>query len=590
MQVSTASSRTNLSESSKQKTYNLGQSQVFPTKTPFLAPDSNTLSTEKLELPLPGSFDLSKAQSEITLTNQSSSSQEKDEKLSFPEQTEYSGLTKPSSATPESLCQTAPESQEDQIVMSSERTPTPPESGSPQLDQLLSDLEEMKLKFIPETLDPLQSEFSDESPEDQVYEYEDLSPDDRCHTEDSDNLGVSAPSAIQLAEDTYQTNVAVTEPAHFQASIQDERKVAPATLDLTKTSETSVPSSLGSHKDSPVSPAESLSTPESPQRFSFPVDIFQSSTYDEKPETSSKVSSSKVAVKRPSDISEERKANLSKEDSTADVRQSQEEFEPATSSKDLMGVTEEISTHSIQDQSEDASSLSLSDLTPETVTSARHFSFEELMPYPFPGNLETSSDEDRTRTSGQQSEESLTPKDLECFASQLTPVKPKAEMTSSTSDEEYSVPPGYAEISSTKTTYTCMPPEYAEVVQSGADSPTFEYSDPEPYFDCIQGASDFSEPDEPNTRSNGDPHDHLSHPRALEKGNQRVLLSSESEDYEDAPFLHEPLYNLQEENEDLLNSSDESDEEFSLCEASQPRPVCELGAYDDTDKYLIRVR
>ncbi|XP_070768375.1 ankyrin-2 [Enoplosus armatus] len=375
-QVSTASSKTNLSESSKQKNVNLGRSQVFPNETPSLAHVSNKLAPEKLELPIPSTFDLGKTQSEITLTNQTSSPQEKDEKLSFPKQSEN--------------C----DSPVDQTVMSSESTPTPPGSGSPQLDQLLADLEEMKLKFRPETLDAPLSESSDESPEDNQFYLFDLSPEDRCPTEDS-------------------------------------------------------------------------------------------------------------------------------------------------------------------------------------------------------GNLETSSDEDRPRTSGQYSEESLTPVESECFACQPTLVKHKAEMTSSASDEEYSVPPGYADISSTTTTYTHMPSEYAEAVHSGANSPTFEYSDPEPYFDCIQAASDFSETelDEPetSTRLSGDqPQDHLSHLRVLEKMNQRVLLSSGSEDYEDAPFVHEPLHDVQEETEELLHYSEASDEEFTLCEASQPPPVCEIGSYDDTDKYLIR--
>ncbi|XP_044045584.1 ankyrin-3-like isoform X14 [Siniperca chuatsi] len=609
-QVSTTSSKTNLSESSKQKNVHLEWSQVFPTKMPSLAHDSNILSTKSI-------FDLSKTQSEITLTNKSSSPQEKDEKLisssSFPKQSENYGLAEPSSVIPDSLCQTAQDSPDDQTIMSSESTPTPPGSGSPQLDQLLSDLEEMKLKFRPETLYPPLSESSDESPEDdQMYEFEDLSPEDRCPTEDSDTLRVSTSSDVQLAEVSNHTNVAITEPAHFQTSIQDKPIVVSVTPDLTKTSETSVPSSLGSCKDRSVSPTESLPIPESPQRFcevlesslksSFPLDLFHSSKYDENAtETFSSVSFPKEAAKSQSDKPEEHLANLCKEDS------SQEELESAISSNDSMGVTEEISTQNIQDQlpylwkatsveatqSEDFSSQSLSDSTPETVTSARQFSFEELMVYPSPWNLTISSDEDRPRTSRQHSEESLTPVDSECFASQLTSVTPKAEMTSSTSDEEYSIPPGYADISSTTTIYTHMPPEYAKIVHSGADSPTFEYSDAEPYFDCKQAASDFSEtePDETetSTRLNGDqPQDHPSYPRVLEKVNRQALLSSGSEDYEDAPFVHESLHNVQEEAKELLHYSEASDEEFTLCEASQPPRVCEIGAYDDTDNYLTR--
>ncbi|XP_035515620.1 ankyrin-2 [Morone saxatilis] len=726
--VSTASFKTNVSESSKQKNVPLGLSQVFPTETPSVAHDPNTLSTEKHELPIPGTFGLSKTQPEITLTNLSCLPQQKDEKMSFSKQSENCGFAKPSSVTPDSFCQTAQDGLDDQMIMSSKSTPTPPGSGSPQLDQLLSDLEEMKLKFRPETLDPALSESSDESPEsDHTYNFEYLSPKDQCPTEDTDTQKVSMLCVIQPAEDTNHTNLAVTEPTHFQTSIQDEPEKVPVTPDLTKSSETSKPSSLVICKDSPVSPTDSPLIPESPQRFcevmepslnsSFTLDIYQSSKYDKNStETFSAVTSPEEAAKSQSDKPEEPLANLCEEDSTTDILQSQDELESAISSNDSRAKTEEISTQSTQDQipylweatsvevsqsedfssqslsdltpetvtsarhfcfeelisypspgnletssdedkprtsgphseesltpvdsegfqpssitlkaeitlsngsraeteeistqstqnqipylweatsvevsqSEDFSSQSLSDLTPEIVTSARHFCFEELIPYPSPGNLETSSDEDKPRTSGPQSEESLTPVDSECF--QPTSIKLKAEMTSSTSDEEYSIPPGYAETRSITTIYIHMPPEYAEVVHSGADSPTFEYSDPDPYFDAKQAASDFSEtePDEagPCTRSIGDqPHEHLSHPTVLEKVNERVLLSSGSEDYEDAPSVHEPLHNLYEENEQLLHYSEASDEEFTLCEASQPPPVCEIGSYDDTDKYLTR--
>uniref|UniRef100_A0A8C4ITS8 Ankyrin-2 n=2 Tax=Dicentrarchus labrax TaxID=13489 RepID=A0A8C4ITS8_DICLA len=635
LQVSTASFKTNVSESSKQKNVPLGLSQVFTTETPSVAHDQNTLSTEKLELPI------TKTQPEITLTDLSCLPQQKDEKMSFFKQSENCGLAKPSSVTPDSFCQTAQDGPDDQMIMSSESTPTPPGSGSPQLDQLLSDLEEMKLKFRPETLDPALSESSDESPEsDHIYDFEYLSPEDQCPTEDTDTQKVSMLCVIQPAEDTNHTNLAVTEPTHFQTSIQDEPEKVTVTPDLTKSSETSIPSSLVICKASPASPTDSPLIPESPQRFCEVMEPSLNSSLEDKnsTETFFAVISPEKAAKNQSDKPEEPLANICEEDSTTDILQSQDELESAISSNDSRAKTEEISTQSTQDQipylweatsvevsqSEDFSSQSLSDLTPETVTSARHFCFEELIPYPSPGNLETSSDEDKPRTSGPHSEESLTPVDSECFQPSSITLKAEitlsndsrgvteeiatqstqdqipyllggnfSEMTSSTSDEEYSIPPGYAETRSITTIYIHMPPEYAEVVHSGADSPTFEYSDPEPYFDCKQAASDFSEtePDEagPCTRSIGDqPHGHLSHPTVLEKVNQRVLLSSGSEDYEDAPSVHEPLHNLYEENEELLHYSEASDEEFTLCEASQPPPVCEIGSYDDTDKYLTR--
>ncbi|KAM7419163.1 hypothetical protein PAMA_016337 [Pampus argenteus] len=461
----------------------------------------------------------------------------------------------------------------------------------------------MKLKFGQETLPPPQTESSDKSPEvDEIYECEYLPPDYQYPAEDSNTLRVSMSSIIPLAEDTNQTIVAITVPAQFETSIQAKPEEVSVTPDLTTSSSLqSVPPSLGSGKDRLVSPTESFSIPQSSQSdcevmelslsSSFPSDVVQASKDCENAtETFCSMSFPKVSGKTLINLGQE-------EDYTSNIIQSQKEHESTTSSNDLRGVTDESSIQSIQDLSthlweatsveairtDDFSSQSPSDLTPETVTSARHFSFDELMPHPSSGNLDTSSDEDRPWTSAQQSEESLTPVDYEDFASQLTSVKNNAEIASSTSDEEYSIP---AETSSTTTNNTHMPPEYEEVVRNGANSPTFEYSDPEPYFDCKQGASDLSEtePDELETRSGCQPQDHLSHAGEQENVNRRVLLSSGSEDYEDAFFVHERLHNIHEESEELLHNSEESGDEFTLCEP----PVCEVGAYVDTNTTLTR--
>lgn len=586
MQVSTASSRTSLSESPRQFFLNSGKTQVFPTETPSLTHVSNTLSTEKLESAFPGIFDLS----EISLSANSPTPKQKDGRTSFTKQSENPGLAKPIPATQDYLLsQTAQESPDDQVITFSESTPTPPKSGSPQLDQLLSDLEAMNLTFRTETPDPLLSEFSDESSEgDQMCYFADHSPGDRCHTEQSDSLGVSVLSAIQLGEATNHTRAAVLEPTHVQTSIQDETQVVSVTPNLTKAFEAGEQSIIDNRKDSPSSPAEFLLTPERPQRFcevmvspnsSFPVEMFKSSTV-------------LVAAKSSSDIAEEDLATLCRMSVAESSSQSPEKRESASSSKDPIVVTGGIPTQSVQDelthlwevtfveatQTEDVSSQSLSDLTPDTVVSARQFSFEELMAYPSPGNLEVSSDEGRPRARGQRSEESL------------TPVKSE---TSSTSDEEYSIPSGYADVSSTTTLYTHMPPEYAEVAHSGADGQTFEHSDAQPFFDCIQAASDGSEtdPDEPeaSARSNEDkPEGNLCHVSEWEKGNPKMWLSSGSEDYEETLFVLEPPNNVHEEKEELLHHS--PDEEFSLCETSTAPPVCETGVYDDAVECRTRVR
>lgn len=594
LQVSSASSKTNLSQTSKQKQIHVAESQISPTKVQ----DLDTLSREQLEFSIAGPFDLNETQSEVTLIKQSSSPQEEHGKMSLPK-SENCSLATPSSVTPDSICQTTHYSPDDQIIISSQSTPEPPRStsGSPQFGQLESDLEE-KLKFRPEATDPLQNpEFSDESFED----------DDISRFEDIGTV------KINMAEDTNHTNVAVTEPAYFQTSDQGELEIVKVTSDL----QTSIPSSLSCENDSHVSPTESLTDTESPQRVcedmelspnsSFPLDIFHSSKNDiNATQPFPPLSFLEVDAKTQPEIPEEHPANVHGEESSAGILQSKE-LETAVSSHYSSGVTEETPLKCAQDQlldfkeaslaeatqSEDVSSQSVSDMTPEIVTSARHFSFEELMPYPSPGNSESSLDEDRPKSSGHYSEDVSTA-DTECFASSI---KPKPEMTSSTSDEEYSIPPGYAETfrdmqsgSTTTTSYSPIPSEYTKAVNNGVESPAFEYSDPEPYFDCKQAASDFSEtePDErdPRVRSGVDqPYDHLSNSAIQEKVNQRVLLSSGSENYEEA---HEPLYQAQEEKEELLHYSETSDEEFTLCEASQPPALCE--AYDGTDKYLTRVR
>lgn len=590
-QVSPASSKANLSRDSQQKNVDLEQRQVFPrTEFPSLLHDSNAISTKKLELPIPATIDIHKTQYDI---NQTKATEEKGKK-SFPTLSEGSGIAKPDFVAPESVYQTAKDSPDGAPVMSSESTPTPPGSGSPQLDQLLSDLEEMKLKFSPEALDSHLSESTNEIPEvTQMLEFKDILLQDQGPAEHSDTVKVSLSSVAELA--VGNLDIEVTEPPHLQTTIQLEHEVVSVIPDVTETA-ASVPVSSGLHKDSP----ESILSPESPHRLceemgkpldsSTHVDAFQISKHDLN-DTQHFLS---VATKSKSDILEE---NVCWEDATTDILQSKERHESDAPFNNLKGATEE--SKSVQDRlhlweagsadsihSEDLSSQSLSDLTPETVICARRFSFEELMANPSSGNLKISSDEDRT--SEHRSEGSLTSVDDECFDSQSSSVKPKTD-SFSTSDEEFSIPPGYAEASSVSPSYSQIPPAYSHIVRSGADSPTFESSDPESYFDCKRASSDFSEPDldEPETRARSTGDQIQDQPRVMEKFNQKLLSSSGSDDYEDASFAHEPLYHIDVKREEMQETSDE---EFTLCRTSQPPPVCETGAYHDTDKSLTRVR
>lgn len=216
-------------------------------------------------------------------------------------------------------------------------------------------------------------------------------------------------------------------------------------------------------------------------------------------------------------------------------------------SRHLGGVSEEASPLNTQDdgahrgevlslealQSEDVSSQSLSDATPETVTSARHFSFEDPV-----------------------------------LGSTIAPPPP--------------VPSEYFGSSVTGRAATVCPPritaDYAKVERTGRGSPGVDSSDPEGYFDCKQAASDLSEPDEP------DPSDCRSSAGMPEKATERVPLSSESEEYEDAPFVHVGHADSGKGS----RSTDPSDDEFTLCEASQPPAACSAG--DGTDNYPARVR
>ncbi|XP_041838578.1 ankyrin-3 isoform X3 [Melanotaenia boesemani] len=542
-QISPSSSKINLSQSSKPNNVELGQTKVSPTETPLLARDSNALSTAKLELAIPDILDLSKTQYGVTVTSQSSSPQGKEDELSLPNQREESGLDKHASVIPDSQ-----DSPDKLNLISSDSTPTSPGSGSPQLDQLLSDLKEMKLKFIQETLDKPLSESTVNKPEaEEMYWFQDHSQRDQYPTEERDTQGASMSSVAQLAEDN--TNAAVTS-------------------NMTKTSE----ASFDINKESFVSPTESLPVSKSPKSFSEEIKPSSKNTVN--------VEISPSVAGAP----EKNLTNLCREDFMSDIPVDHEGHGSTTQSNELNGVIQKTSTQSIQENYlchgasfETISSQSLSDLTPETVTTARHFSFDELALDPSSGNFEIFSDDGGLRTCEQQSEETPTPIGHDCSAIQSASVQSKTDLASSASEEEYSVPLGNVDTSSVHDAFTHIYLERATVMQHGTESPTVESSDPESYFDCKQGVSDFSEtePDgfEARTKSSGS---HGGHVGVQETSHQKVLLSSGSEDYEDAPFVHTPPLHVDKENEESLHSSETSDEEVTFCETSQLRGTFDI--------------
>lgn len=176
-------------------------------------------------------------------------------------------------------------------------------------------------------------------------------------------------------------------------------------------------------------------------------------------------------------------------------------------------------------RSEDVSSLSPSDATPETVTSARHFSFEE----------------------------------------------PALGASSG--------PPPVDTFCPSRSTSECP-----KVDRRGTGSPAIDSSDPEGYFDCRQASSDISDPEPDRPR----PRDCLHSAGTPERATDRVPLSSESEDYEDAPLVCERPRDGRADGDAAAPPSEPSDGEFTLCEASQPHAACSPDG--GPDNCLTRVR
>ncbi|KAK5621552.1 hypothetical protein CRENBAI_001606 [Crenichthys baileyi] len=218
---------------------------------------------------------------------------------------------------------------------------------------------------------------------------------------------------------------------------------------------------------------------------------------------------------------------------------------------------------------------SASDFTPDTVISARHFSFDEPITYPSSRSVEIPFVEDRPMMCEQHSEETMTPADYEGFATEPPSFQLKTDISSSASDEEYTIPLGDAETPFASVTYTSTPLRIAHGAYCSEDSPNLEYFDVEPYFDCKQGMCDFSEtefdaPESTSSSNVGQAQHQPGHLGTQEKAKQKVLLSSGSEDYEDAPLVHESYHQGQGESKESLRQSDTSDEEFTLCKTSQP--------------------
>ncbi|KAM9819424.1 uncharacterized protein ank2a isoform 16-T16 [Syngnathus typhle] len=202
----------------------------------------------------------------------------------------------------------------------------------------------------------------------------------------------------------------------------------------------------------------------------------------------------------------------------------------------------------------------------ETATSGRPFIFEDQF------QTDDYSDEEDLGANLEDLEESLASVDNDVPDYQPSSIETKT-LTSSTSDE-------YTVLPDCTATSTHVPPEN-EVVCIDKHGPSSEYSDPEHYYDCRQAVSDFSEtePDEPELPSSSNKSqlwDDRSCPEEKKTVYRHMLLSSGSEDYEDASVLQEVVPT---ESEAVLFQSDASLEEFTLCDL----PSSKLRAYDDNN-------
>lgn len=378
---------------------------------------------------------------------------------------------------------------------------------------------------------------------------------------------------------------------HSHAAVQEEPKLTKFNSD--ETQDTDLSFILEGDKESPLNPtvppiysdlAQAFcEVPESSLNANIPSGIFQPDLNNEN-ESSAPKSFLDLETEKELEKSEKPLTYLP-EGSTSQLQPDNTEFKNESLTSPSV-VNDNISTSYSENQQldfkEEASSLS--DVTPETVTEARHFIFEEIAP-----KLSSELNDSYLKSNGEDSEGHPNV-NLLCFPSTITP---KQGTTLSTSEEDSRITSHYAETGSTTPISSYTPPKYLKGVLSVHESHANEGSDQEDYFDCKQAESDFSETEAEKSdfKVNCSGTLPLSQvPAGHQKIKQKIAFSSGSEDFEDA-YIHvgEPLCNVdEEEEEELIHHTGTLEEEFTMCEASQP-PA--LGSEsDDADKYLTRVR
>ncbi|XP_046900938.1 ankyrin-3 isoform X4 [Hypomesus transpacificus] len=429
------------------------------------------------------------------------------------------------------------------------------ESVSPKLDQLLSELEDIKSKFRPETLlpiDPLASESSEDSPEilQPYIEFKDLSPeDDRqfCEGEkasihlaetpteaelltlgDPSQSHVTEPQVFRITPDLIKTS---TEPTQVLADPVYFSDLSPLASMLTHRavncdiSGSSADTTINSKSDRiPESSEKCCEAQEMCSEFNVQIQEFQTLRHDVPTGdassdlwTDSAATDELTVPEHKHEVLEDEYIKpVSVEKSNIERCQVFNEVEDSTDEQSNVGSynptqkTQELSILRIKsppetNQYQEPFPKPVS-VTAEAVTDYRLFNLEELTPFSSPNCDNTSSKEVKVKVNSEgTSSDSTTPVDMDPPSTQTSSAKPGVQ-TLSTQDEdlsvELSVSPQYNETyASPSNQYKPKPPMYVDIVQGSMHK---EDSDTESYFDCKQAFSDFSENerDEPKKRSN----------------------------------------------------------------------------------------
>ncbi|XP_067106168.1 uncharacterized protein [Osmerus mordax] len=504
------------------------------------------------------------------------------------------------------------------------------ESVSPKLDQLLSELEDIKSKFRPETLlpiDPLVSESSEDSPEilQPYIEFKDLSPeDDRQFCEDEASIYLAEtpteeelvtlgdpsqthptePQVFRITPDLIKTS---TEPTQVLADSVYFSDLSPLAAMLTHRavscdiSGSSADTTINSRSDrNPESSKNWCEAQEMCSEFSVQTQEFQTlrhdvptgDAYSDLLTDSSSIDELTVPEHKHEVFEDEYIKPVSVEKSNIEQCQVINEVEDSTDEQSNVGSynstqrTQELlilrnKTSPETNQYQEPFPKPVS-VTAEAVTDYRLSNFEELTQFSSPNCDNTSSKEVKVKVNSEwTSSDSTTPVDMDSPSTQTSSAKPGVQ-TLSTQDEELSVefsvsPENNEAYASPSNQYKPKPPMNINIVQGSMHK---EDSDTESYFDCKQAFSDFSEnePDEPKKQSNlsqaaSQPGRLCGQVRKQPKGTVRFSLSR--------PECGALLSSGSEDFEDVQEPPDEpskvtqelSHTEESFFEASQELPV-----------------